>query len=121
MLFKCNILALVGGGPNPAFPPNKVIIWDDFAGKPVLELTFKSPVITAKLRKDMIAIATAKNIFAYTLSDYKLFDVIDTYPNPTGIMALSSCRDSKIIACPHIQVGCARVQLYGIFNTYLYF
>ncbi|GFH08471.1 WD repeat domain phosphoinositide-interacting protein 3 [Haematococcus lacustris] len=34
MLFRCNILAIVGGGPSPKYPPNK--------GKCIGELSFRS-------------------------------------------------------------------------------
>lgn len=52
-------------------------------------------------------------MFAYTITDYKLIDVIDTCPNPSGILAISAGRDSKVIACPHTQLGYSRIQLYG--------
>lgn len=30
MLYKTNLVALVGGGPTPKFPSHKVVLWDDY-------------------------------------------------------------------------------------------
>ena len=49
MLYKTNVLALVGGGPSPLFPPNKVIIWDDHRSEAIGEMSFKSDVKAIRL------------------------------------------------------------------------
>ena len=52
MMFRTNILALVGGGQRPKFAPNKVFLWDDLSFKCIGELSFKTPVRAVKMTKD---------------------------------------------------------------------
>jgi len=52
MLNRCNILALVGGGKNPKYSTNKVVLWDDHQEKMISELRFNFTVRSVKLKKD---------------------------------------------------------------------
>ena len=52
MLYRTNYLALVGGGKNQRYAPNKVIVYDSKNTKPVIELEYKAEVKNVKLRKD---------------------------------------------------------------------
>lgn len=78
MLFRCNILALVGGGPNPIAAPHRVLIWDDHIPKEIGELSFRQQVINVQLRKDAISVALRDRVYVYVLADLTLRDKIYT-------------------------------------------
>jgi hypothetical protein len=52
LLYRTNIIALVGGGDKPKWEPNKVMLWDDSLMRVIGELNFKSIVKAVRLRKD---------------------------------------------------------------------
>jgi len=53
MLYKSNFMALVGGGANPKFPINKVIIWDDYLCQVSGEITIgKGTIKSVSLRQN---------------------------------------------------------------------
>jgi len=50
MLYRCNILGLVGGGKNPKYPSNKLVLWDDAQYKSIGEISFRSDIKAVRLR-----------------------------------------------------------------------
>mmetsp|Transcript_13616 Transcript_13616/g.19520 ORF Transcript_13616/g.19520 Transcript_13616/m.19520 type:complete len:483 (+) Transcript_13616:1404-2852(+) len=114
MLFRCNLLALVGGGPSPKYPPNKVIMWDDYRAKPIGELSFRQRVLAVKLRRDRIAVVLTNRVYVYNFSDLTLIDQIPTCTNLRGLICMSSDASSPtVVATPGMTRGHVRIELYS--------
>jgi len=84
MLFRCNILALVGGRNNTQYPANKIMIWDDFQNKCIAELEFRSEVRNVKLRRDRIVVVLDNKVYVYNFADLTLLHQIETTKNSKG-------------------------------------
>ncbi|CAL9237316.1 unnamed protein product [Arabidopsis halleri] len=114
MLFRCNILALVGGGSDP---PCKVMIWDDHQNRCIGELSFRSDVRSVRLRRDRIIVVLEQKIFVYNFADLKLMHQIETIANPKGLCAVSQGAGSLVLVCPGLQKGQVRVEHYASKRT----
>ncbi|VFR01793.1 unnamed protein product [Cuscuta campestris] len=117
MLFRCNILALVGGGPGPQYPLNKVMIWDDHQSRCIGELSFRSEVKSVRLRRDRIVVVLAQKILVYNFTDLKLLHQIETVANPKGLCEISHVFGSIVLVCPGLQKGQVRIEHYASKKT----
>ncbi|KAL1998773.1 hypothetical protein VTN02DRAFT_5597 [Thermoascus thermophilus] len=106
MLGQSNYLALVGGGRQPKFPQNKLVIWDDAKQKAVITLEFRTSVLRVRLSKSRIIVALLNSIhvFAFSNPPQKL-SVFETSDNPLGL----ACLGRKLLAFPGRSPG--QVQL----------
>ncbi|XP_044507293.1 autophagy-related protein 18c-like [Mangifera indica] len=114
MLFRSNILALVGSGGNSLYPPSKVILWDDHQSRCIGEFAFRSDVRAVKLRRDRFVVIVEHKIYVYSFIDLKLLHQIETLANPRGLCSLSHHSSTSVLACPGLQRGQVRVEHFGL-------
>ncbi|KAJ6034908.1 uncharacterized protein N7446_009665 [Penicillium canescens] len=97
MLGQSNYLAIVGGGKNPKFPQNKLIIWDDAKQKAAITLEFRTSVLGVRLSKSKIIVVLLNSVHVFAFSNPpQKQSVFETSDNPLGL----ACLDQKVLAFP---------------------
>ncbi|KAL3418956.1 WD repeat domain-containing phosphoinositide-interacting protein 4 [Phlyctema vagabunda] len=114
MLGKANFIALLGGGKQPKFPQNRVIIWDDAKQRIAIQLPVLSTVRSVRLSRSHIVVALQNSVRVYTFaSPPDVWGVFETADNPFGLCCLSS----KLLAFPGRTPGQVQIVELGSGNV----
>ena len=107
MFQRTNLLALVGGGKNPKFQINQLIIWDDHQGKIISKLRFNENLMSVRLRNNKIIVLTRNKFYTFNMKTLVTIAIIKTYDNPLGIIATSNgdINNKLIVAFPYESQG----------------
>ena len=112
MMYKSNIFGLVGGGQNPKYTPNKVILWDDYQTKVLNEFKLTSSVKNLKLKKDKIIIVCEQRIYIYNIDKFKLTETIETFKNEIGAIGINTDQNFTVMGFPINPEGFIKVKFY---------
>lgn len=112
MMYKTNIFGIVGGGKNPKYTPNKVILWDDYQTKVLNEFKLTSNVKNLKLKKDKIIIVCEQRIYIYSTDKYKLIETLETFKNEIGAIGINTDQNFTVMGFPIHPQGFIKVKFY---------
>ncbi|CAL3973052.1 hypothetical protein PZA11_005388 [Diplocarpon coronariae] len=97
MLGKANFIALIGGGKQPKFPQNKVVIWDDAKQRIAIQIPVLTTVRGVRLSRTHVVVALQNSVRVYKFqSPAELWSVFETADNPLGLC----CLTTKSLAFP---------------------
>ncbi|WBR14825.1 WD40 repeat protein [Pandoravirus kuranda] len=112
-LFRTNLIALVGGGPTPRFPPDRVMLWDDYRGDTIAELRFNSHVRGVEIVRNAIAVALDDRVYVYDLSTLDNTLRVPTASNPRGLVEIRATDGGSVLATLSTKVGTIEIHRPG--------
>ena len=71
-------MALVGGGSNPKWSKNKVIMWDDLEVAKFEELNHNQVVEGVRMRPEVVIVLIPNRVYLYCIPEFAIIGQIDT-------------------------------------------
>ncbi|KAL0103424.1 hypothetical protein PUN28_017590 [Cardiocondyla obscurior] len=118
MLWRTNVIAVVGGGNRAKFADNTVLIYDDLSKKFVMEVTFTSLIKAVRLRRDKMIVALQREIHVFSFpTPVRRLLTLETRDNPTGLVEIATFATAQrqLLAFPGHKLG--SVQLVDLGAT----
>ena len=117
ILDKSNIFCLVGGGKNPRFSPNVLILWDDKNDEISNEYRCDSFIINCYIKQNCIFIICSDNIIIINTKSMELIEKIDTINNPKGIFSICNEPKKYIFSYPDNSKGNILIKFFDNINN----
>ncbi|XP_010525768.1 PREDICTED: autophagy-related protein 18b isoform X2 [Tarenaya hassleriana] len=100
MLYRSDLLAIVGAGEQPSLSPRRLCLFKTTTGSPLRELNFLTSILAVRMNKKRLVVVLVEKTFVYDLNTLTMLDTIDTAPNPKGLCAFSPCLEACFLAVP---------------------
>eukprot|EP00899_Mesostigma_viride_P023236 jgi/Mesvir1/4097/Mv04491-RA.1 len=102
MLFRTNLVAVVGAGYQPALSPRRLLLLDTVTGKTLAEASFLWAILAVRMNRKRLVVVMEHKASVHDLRcDLAVVSVVDTIPNSKGLVALSPiCDPRSFLALP---------------------
>ena len=115
ILGKSNIFCLCGGGKNPKYSPNKLIIYDDKKTKEINEFRFNSNIQNCKIKQEKIFIISQNEISIINIKTfpYEIIETIKTCENIYGACSIAKDPENYLFAWPDTNIGYIELKIFS--------
>ena len=119
MFQRSNLIAFVSNETSHKYGSNKVIIWDDYQIKVLLELRFNDKILNIKLKKDLIYVVFESQIQIFNYSTMTCIQTLPTYINNLGCFSISHDPTIDVISYPESSLGYIMIKNMTLKQSFL--
>ena len=118
MLYRTNIVALVGTGQDTSYPTHKVCIYDDLTKKCIGEIKYSQAVLNVQMKRGLIIVLLLESVYMYEYTALQIVNKIETCPNPDAICAFCPNVVRSTFAVPNVSQGHIRIDFLDQINNH---